>query len=473
MAVSNNCSTILDFSSDAEVLSSTTLSPSQENQQSAENLSDSVHVVENDVLAEAPPPKRRKKEAEIKSRKRKLRPEDERALQILAEKFHCDSNGAVCQVNSCTSKPMKSTRPANLKRHLFQRHPNEYANLFPNEVNRKKQAELESFNMLQDCIELVTVNGYPYYMLEASGMQGFMKPRLQNIRSEGYVLNVNRHTIVQEVARESNLVRDYIKKEMKAKIISIMFDVCTIATLSMLGVNAVFMKNNTVVCRSLGTIQIMERHTAVQLANMLYDILAEYDIPLQNVFSVTSDTAKNATATSTVLNLVGSSSTFDESDGCGEVSVLNESNFGIDIENEAELQKVIDNVAAHTELVSEMAQNIASKNDQIVLINQINCGTHVFQLSVIGALKESNAKTTIEKAHNMCILLRTQVIMIEIRKLDESIIVPPLKNTTRWNTDFTMVCSRMIIVITGSFPILTHFNIAFIYSHSSVETSAK
>lgn len=437
------------------MLSSTTLSTetsSQENQQntanrrqSTANMSNSVSIVElsNDVSAEAPPVKKKKNETEKKTvqRKRKLRPEDERALQILAEKFRCDSNGAVCQVDLCTSKPMKSMRPANLKRHLFQKHPNEYANLFPNEVNRKKQAELDSFNTIQDSIELVTVNGYPFSMLEASGMHGFMKPRLQSVRTEGYVLNINRHTIVKEVAKESNLVRDYIKKEMKGKIISIMFDVCTIATLSMLGVNAVFMKSDEVVCRSLGTIQITERHTAVQLANMLYEILAEYDVILPNVFTLTTDTAKNATATSRVLNLIGSNK-IDDSDSNVEDNMFDESNFGIDIENEAELQKVIENVAAHTELVSEMAQNVAYRNDQIVLINQINCGTHVFQLAVNGALNESNSKATIEKVHGMCILLRTQVVMIEIRKLDENIIVPPLKNTTRWNTDFIMVCIK-------------------------------
>lgn len=432
-----NNSLMNDFSSNVEMLSSTTIDtepPAQETQDISN--SDSLEVLD-DIPVVAVPQKKRKKETEKKRvpKKRNLRPEDERILKVLTEKFRCDSTGAKCQLESCTSKPMKCTRPANLKRHLSQRHPNEYANIFPNEINHRKQLDLEKFNVIQDSIELVTVNGYPFSLLEASGMHGFMKPRLQNVRSGGHMLNINRHSIVEEVARESDLVRDYIKKEMKGKIISIMFDVCTIATLSMLGVNSVFMKNDETVCRSLGTIEIKERHTAVQLANMLYDILSQFDVLLPNVFTMTSDTAKNATATSSVLNLIGSS----ENDNVDE-NLFDETNFGMDIENEAELQKVIDNVAAHTELVSEMARSVGSKNDQIVLINQVNCGTHVFQLSVNGSLCESTSKATITKVHDICILLRTQVVMIELRKLDKNIIVPPLKNNNRWNTDFIMVC---------------------------------
>lgn len=426
------------------MLSSTTLATETSPQQPqnnvyhrrrSKNISVSIEEVTSDISAEVPSKNKKK---EVRKKKRNMRPEDVRILEILSEKFRCDSAGAACQVESCTSKPMQCTRPSNLKRHLSQRHPKVFANLFPGETCQKIRAELETFNIIQDSVELVTVNGYPFSMLEASGMQGFMKHRLQSVRSEGHSVSINRHLIVGEVAKESDHIRDYIKNEMKGKLVSIMFDVCTIATLSMLGVNAVFMKNDEVVCRSLGTIEIQERHTAVQLANMLYDILAKFNVSLPKVFSLTSDTAKNATATSRVLNSIGSNN--DDSNDDGEDKMFDEFDFGMDIENEAELQKVIDNVAAHTQLVSEMAQNVTSNNDKIVLVNQINCGTHVFQLCVNGALSESNAKSTIEKVHDMCILLRTQVVMIELRKLDRKIIVPPLKNATRWNTDYTMVC---------------------------------
>lgn len=372
-----------------------------------------TQVTEHGVQIEAP-----KKKKQPAPKKRKLRPEDQRTLQILSEKFKHDRNGMKCQVANCNSKPMQCSKTSNLKRHLSHVHPKEFAYLFPNEVSSQKRAELETFNTVQDAVELVTVNGYPFAMLSSSGMKGFIKSRLNAIQHEGYTATINRRDIVDDVAEEADLIRKHMTIELKGKMISLCFDVCTIVTLSMLGINVTFMKENDVICWSLGIIPIGERHTAVQLADMIYNILAEYSIPLTNIFSITTDTAKNATATSDVLNLVADSG--GNSEGVAEESIFDiDSNdaglyFGIDMQNEAELQKVLENMDAHTQLVKEMAESVACKNTSIVNINQINCGTHVLQLSVNGALDESDAQFAIQRVHDMCILLRTQVLIIRI-----------------------------------------------------------
>lgn len=442
---------VSDLRFDDDILSSTAVDSDDQNQRRQRN--ESVVLVEQsqnsiEESVSAPPSKKAKQTpTKVRARKprtRKLRPEDERTMKILSEKFRNDENGVKCQIKDCSTK-LKCCKPSNLKRHLNVVHPKMYEQLFPNEVSKKKQIELEAYDLAQDAIELVTVNGYPFSMLNASGMLGFIKPRLNVIRSEGHSLSIDRLNIVKQVAEQSNRVRKYIAEELKGKTFSIMFDVCTIATLSMLGVNVTFMKDAEVVCRSLGTIEIERRHTAVNLADMIYDILAEFELSLFNVLTMTTDTAKNAVATSDVLNSIASenvpddmakesSSDIDEDD--------DELEFGIDIENEAELQKVMDNIAAHTQLVTEMAQNIVDKNTSIQLINQVNCGTHVFQLSVNDSLKESNSLETIEMVHKMCVLMRTQIVMIEIRKLGCKVILPPLENDTRWNGKFLMVRCR-------------------------------
>lgn len=378
-----------------------------------------------------------------KPRKRKLRPEDERTLEILAEKFRKDQTGMVCQVNSCRSKPLLSTKPSNLKRHLSQRHPKEYANLFPNEVSRKTDIELEVYNSVQDAIELVTVNGYPFAMLNASGMRGFIKSRLQPLYLVGRGLPINRLDIVKEVAVTSDSIKNQIKSELKGKMISVMFDMCTISTLATLGVNVTFMKDANVICRTLGIIEIKKRHTAVNLADMLYDLLTEYDVPLKNVFSITCDTAKNASNTSEILNLVANCAETD--DEIADQSIFDigpddeELDFGMDIENEVELQKIIANAAENSQLVQDIAKDFVDRNAFIALINQINCGTHTFQLAVNGGLVVSNAMNVISLVHDMCILMRTQLVTIELRKLDAHIILPPLDTEVRWNSKYIMV----------------------------------
>lgn len=443
-----------DSDFDADILSSTTLNAENIDRNRRRKRSESIisiveqsqstqNTIQESISPEqdAPPAKKPKQTAnKIRApRTRKLRPEDERTLKILSEKFRNEQNGMKCQVKDCDSKALQCSKPSNLKRHLVVKHPKIYGQLFPNEVSKKKQIELDAFNLAQDAIELVTVNGYPFTMLNASGMLGFIKPRLHEIRSEGLAISIDRKNIVNQVAEQSDRVRNYIAQELKGKTFSIMFDVCTITTLSMLGVNVTFMKAGEVVCRSLGTIEIQRRHTAVNLADMIYDILAQFELSLLNVLTMTTDTAKNAVATSNILNSIASENDTEEGSSFDTDEDDNEQEFGIDIENEAELQRVMDNIAAHTQLVTEMTENLADKNTSIQLINQVNCGTHVFQLAVNDALKQSNSLETIEKVHNMCVLMRTQIVMIEIRKLGCKVIIPPLENDTRWNGKLLMV----------------------------------
>lgn len=374
-------------------------------------------------------------------RQRKLRPEDERTLKILSEKFRKDESGIVCKVPNCKLKPLQSSKPCNMKRHLSQMHSTLYKELFPHEVDSQKQAELEAFNAIQDAIELVTVNGYPFAMLNASGMRGFIKSRIRSCTTKGHLLAINRFDIPKRIAEESVLVENRIASEIRGKIVSIMFDVCTIATLSVLGVNATYMNGVDVVCRSLGIIKIEKRHTAVILADMVYDILSKFGITLHKLFSVTTDTARNAKATADVLNLVVSSESSNNEDNAEE-SIFDigpdddEFDFGIDEENETELRTVI---AAQTLLIKDVAENIA-QNTSIQLINHINCSTHVLQLAVNDALAESNSQKTIQDVHDMCVLMRTQIVMIDVRKLGSKTILPPMDNATRWNSKFIMVC---------------------------------
>lgn len=436
---------------DAGILSSTALNDETQSEQSPKSLShrieseDSISVLTVNSTKDPATnvPTQRKKQSTVPKpkvpRKRRLRPEDQRALNILSEKFRSAGDGMLYQIENCAKK-MKSAKPSNLKRHLSNVHPKEYANLFPNEVNRKKQAEVEAFNAVQDAIELVTIHGYPFYMFEAPAMRGFINARLHAVQPEGYSFSINRHGVVTQVADGSDAVKQRIKEELKGRMICITFDVCTISTLSVIGVDAMFMDGQNVESRSLGVIKITERHTSVQLANSLYDIFAEFDINLANIFSITTDTAKNATGTTNVLDLVVSSNTEED---IAEDSMFDAADddidFGIDLENEIELQKITDNMALHTRLVEQMTEGIVAKNSSLVWINQINCGTHVIQLITNDALKESDSIDTIHQTHEMAVMMRNQVVMIEIRKLKCDVIIPPLDNATRWNSKYVLV----------------------------------
>lgn len=94
-------------------------------------------------------------------------------------------------------------------------------------------------------------------------------------------------------------------------------------------------------------------------------------------------------------------------------------------------------------MAEQTAEAIQRQSDSIELINQINCGAHVMQLAINASLAESDSLELIEDVKKMCILMRTQVVMIEVRKLGSQIIIPPLDNATRWNSKYLMVSFQL------------------------------
>lgn len=207
--------------------------------------------------------------------------------------------------------------------------------------------------------------------------------------------------------------------------------------------NASYDVNDETVCRSLGINQINLRHNAVNLALIVYDILRKFNVLLNYVFAMISDNAKNAVSTADVLDFVASSNVDSNIDSIEEThddtySQSDEDELLGD-ENDIEMKKIMDNAHRFDELLDDMSQDIVRTNDKMVHINHINCGTHTLQLAVNDAIKDSNIEDIWSKARQICIDMRTQIVMIEYRKLLGNKKLPPMDNATRWNSRFVMV----------------------------------
>lgn len=386
-----------------------------------------------------------------KRKPKRKNPEEEKMLEKLMQTFKRDvvTKKGTCLVENCRSDQI-TWRPFNLKKHLRQMHTKEFSKLFTGEVDSEKSAEIELFNVVQDAVALVTVNGMPFSVLNASGMRGFINARIKALHLKGYHVSINRTNIVEEIEKVSKHIENAIKLEMSGKFICLMFDIATKATLSVLGINATYMVGWKVVCRSLGIVQINVRHNAVNLAAIIYEIVAKFGVSLDQVFVLVTDNARNVVNSATVLDLVANSRTNMENNGTNEnnsddiadccLSDFEEDNDLIGEENDIELQ----NIMRSSGLLDEIADDIVRSNDSIVAVNHVNCGTHTLQLGVNDGISDSNIGPTMNKAKEICIALRSQVVMIEFRKIAEEKIVPPLPNDTRWNGEYIMVCLNQI-----------------------------
>lgn len=362
-------------------------------------------------------------------------PEQLVEFEKLVSKFNRDlvTNKAKCMIKDCNAQPML-WKPFNLKRHLKLVHSSTFKQLFNEEATREKQFEIDAFNTIQDAVEMVTVNGMPFSLMSSTGMRGFLDARLSPLRSNGIKFTINRWNIVDEVEKVSNHIQNKLKAEMKGKIINIMLDISTNGTLSVLGINASYTNNCETVCPSLGIVKITERHNAVNIADMVCDILAMYGISLDQVFSMTTDNGKNVVNSARVLDMVASSNK-NENDFHEDV--------GYDESNDEELENVLNNNCDYTDMLNDIAADIVRLNKEIHYVNHIDCSTHTLQLGINDALVESDAVPVFEEAKEICIALRLQIVQIEFDKMDGRKILPPLENSTRWGSRYLMVCSYL------------------------------
>lgn len=113
-------------------------------------------------------------------------------------------------------------------------------------------------------------------------------------------------------------------------------------------------------------------------------------------------------------------------------------------ENEAEFQNIANNVHKFDQLLDDLNQEIIRSSDKIAIINHINCGTHTLQLAVNNAIKDSNIDIILNEAKEICNDMRSQVAMIEYRKLNGNKKLPPMENATRWNSRYIMVKKKFL-----------------------------
>lgn len=280
-----------------------------------------------------------------------------------------------------------------------------------------------------------------------------MKNQINELSAKGYKMTINRKMIGQEVSRASEAVRKHVQSELKDKICSIVFDICKKRTFAVLGVSAFIKIDGKTIARSLGMIQLTKRHRGPYLANVIEDLLKEYNVFLKQVYSATTDKARNMDNTVRHLNIYANIINNENNDEVEDIISINECDDQFDdsinsesddemtmgIENRIELENELNSDDRYVNLIEDMTNELRRRGNFLSLITQVDCCAHKIQLAVNSAIDKSNARSTIFAVREMTKLLRTTVVNIEFRKLAPQCILPPLCVETRWNSDFIMV----------------------------------
>lgn len=202
-----------------------------------------------------------------------------------------DENGKVFYECALCNRKVNGTKISNLTAHL-RMHPDKYADVCSND----SPIECKRLKLLLDCVELVGVNGRPFKCLTDSAIQSMNKDLLADLQRAGCALNLNDphlHEVKNQLKDISLEIRDKISNEVKNRPISLLVDIVTKRSRSIFGVSIQYIVNENVKIRSIGMIELEDKHTGIYLANLIIDRLKLLGIDLKQVITITTDNGAN------------------------------------------------------------------------------------------------------------------------------------------------------------------------------------
>ncbi|KAF2881231.1 hypothetical protein ILUMI_24943 [Ignelater luminosus] len=108
------------------------------------------------------------------------------------------------------------------------------------------------------CIELVTVNGRPFSIMDDSGFGKIIEPIIKGL---GMKTGLSSELIKSVMSNEAQLIRKNISDCVKDKLISLNVDAVTRLDRSFLGINIQFVENSKIHLKTIGLVELKESHT--------------------------------------------------------------------------------------------------------------------------------------------------------------------------------------------------------------------
>lgn len=345
----------------------------------------------------------------------------------------------------------------NLTSHLQTKHPDVFSQL---SGGKFEPTSIRRLKLLQNCTEIVSVNGRTFSSLMDSGFQAAIRTTLDELQAAKHGLNLSHNNLAvvkEHMTQTAQKVREKIKAEVAGRPLSLLADIATKHKRSILGISVQYTFNGELKVRSIGFIELCERHTGKNLAETIINRLHELGINLKQIITVTTDNGKN------VLKMVREMTDYLVSEiESKQISNQNEQTESAqDSSNEADVDTEIVNVlaqakeitddealercydeVAHDMLLRAMTDEIKSFGTDVLWeIFGIKCAAHVLQLTVQDAMKllGNNVANVIELVREVAKLLRLKSTCTDMARLGFEYRLPRAECTTRWGASYLLV----------------------------------
>lgn len=347
----------------------------------------------------------------------------------------------------CASK-LNGKKKSNLTKHLKRKHRDVYAKIV---VGSDLPIKAERLELLQNLVEIVTLNGRPFAALTDSGLQAIIQKDLQRFHDAGCGLsmsNPNLLEIKQHLHGMSKKIRNKIKKEVANRPLSLLVDIVTKNRRSIFGLSVQFIVNGRLKVRSIGMIELLESHTAVYLASVLFERFRVFEIQLKQIFSITTDSGRN------VLKMVRDvdKTSQEKADEETETVAIEDTDIADQIQNlpdkeETDEEAILALVDAaihkkHEDLLAEVCAEMQKHADNVLWdVPGIKCAAHMTQLVIKNSIQQLDQKyrDVIDLSRRVARALRLESVRNHMKNIGKPYKVPRIEVDTRWGTLYLMV----------------------------------
>jgi hAT family C-terminal dimerisation region len=266
-----------------------------------------------------------------------------------------------------------------------------------------------------DCVELVTANGCPLSLFDAPAMKRILKRgEVKGAKSK----QPNSKNVREEVLITSKKQESDLKNLLKNQLISLKIDFATCQGRSFLGVTMQSYIQKQIYHRLLVCKEVNESHTGPNVKDQLKEILNFYNIELNQVISITKDTASNLKKATKLLRI--------------DIEMMENAEDADDAIN------TLDERSIHFQEDDVISEQDLSQNDDDFYFVDVDCVVHVIQLGINKFLNNTNGVSkTIAIAQKAAVKLRNPTLRTLLRLANKKQAI--LMHAVRWSWTFRLL----------------------------------
>lgn len=338
----------------------------------------------------------------------------------------------VCRVNSCEQK--YKSKSASI-RHLRINHSEIFKEIQLNKSGEKLQqsqddvlggfleirVKVRPADIWNACVDLIAFNGLALSVVDSPAFKKILEPYVTALKRHGVDLVINRNNIKPCIGKRAKEIKDSIAFETKKKMVAVMLDIASRYNRAVLGVNIAYFHAGHIQIKTIGMHVLHYSHTAAHIKDTLVQNLLDFNIRLEQILSVTTDSGKN------LLKMIAD---------------MNSELEGQDIaEAESDEEEFIDNTifdaSYYDDLISKV-QSMFNEANHTSLIHGVPCAAHCPHLVVTHAFTDLPDTTKlIEKCRNLAKKLRTPSLRTILKSFGCN--MAQIDVSTRWNSIYSMV----------------------------------